>query len=170
MNNNDNDDTIVLDDSDESGVDETLNADFEQQTGLILPDQNLPDRLLLLPIFERPFFPAQVQPLVIDEDPWQETFASLAKMDSQLLGLCYAGDQEGAAANPDDFAKIGCVVKLHNVVSSNGKIQFIAQGLQRFKLQKWMNREPPFAAQVTYPPEKVVKTPEIKAYAMALIQ
>jgi len=170
MNNNDNDETIVLDDTDESGIDEAIDTDFEQQTALILPDQNLPDRLLLLPIFERPFFPAQVQPLVIDEDPWQETFGSLAKMDSQLLGLCYAGDQEGAKANPDDFAKIGCVVKLHNVVSSNGKIQFIAQGLQRFKLQEWISREPPFSATVSYPPEKVVKTPEIKAYAMALIQ
>ena len=145
-------------------------VDEDQPTSLILPDQNLPDHLLLLPIFERPFFPAQVQPLVIDEDPWQETFASLAKMNNSLLGLCYAGDQEGAKANPDDCAKIGCVVKLHNVVSSNGKIQFIAQGLQRFKLKKWLNKEPPFAAEVTYPPERSGKTPEIKAYAMALIQ
>jgi len=170
MNNNDDDSGIVLDENDESDTENSLDAEFDQQTGLILPDQNLPDHLLLLPIFERPFFPAQVQPLVIDEDPWQETFASLAKMDSHLLGLCYAGDQEGAKANPEDFAKIGCVVKLHNVVSSNGKIQFIAQGLQRFKLEDWISREPPFAAEVTYPPEKVVKTPEIKAYAMALIQ
>lgn len=170
MNNDDNDSGIVVDDIDSSDSDESIDSEFDQQKGLILPDQNLPDHLLLLPIFERPFFPAQVQPLVIDEDPWQETFAALAKMDSQLLGLCYAGDQEGAKANPDDFAKIGCVVKLHNVVTSNGKIQFIAQGLQRFKLGDWISRETPFAAEVNYPPEKAVKTPEIKAYAMALIQ
>ncbi len=151
-------------------TDSEILPEEERQTSLILPDQNLPDHLLLLPIFERPFFPAQVQPLVIDEDPWQETFASLAKMNNSLLGLSYAGDQEGSKASPDDFAKIGCVVKLHNVVSSNGKIQFIAQGLQRFKLKKWLSQEPPFAAEVVYPPERSGKTPEIKAYAMALIQ
>jgi len=170
MNNNQDNPGIIMDDSDEPNAEDSLQADAEPNGGLILPDQNLPDHLMLLPIFERPFFPAQVQPLVIDEDPWQETFASLAKMDSHLLGLCYAGDQEAAKANPDDFEKVGCVVKLHNVVSSNGKIQFIAQGLQRFKLTHWISREPPFAAEVTYPPEKTGKTPEIKAYAMALIQ
>ena len=159
-----------MDGSDEPETPDSLQSETEPNAGLILPDQNLPDHLLLLPIFERPFFPAQVQPLVIDEDPWQETFAALSKMDSHLLGLCYAGDQEAAKANPDDFEKIGCVVKLHNVVSSNGKIQFIAQGLQRFKLTHWISREPPFAAEVIYPPEKSVRTPEIKAYAMALIQ
>jgi len=170
MNNNENDSGIVMDGSDEPDTEDSIQPEIEANGGLILPDQNLPDHLLLLPIFERPFFPAQVQPLVIDEDPWQETFAALSKMDSHLLGLCYAGDQEAAKANPDDFEKIGCVVKLHNVVASNGKIQFIAQGLQRFKLTHWISRDTPFAAEVIYPPEKAVRTPEIKAYAMALIQ
>ena len=140
-------------------------------TGLIVPEQNLPGKLLLLPIFERPFFPAQVQPLVIDESPWEETFSRLAKMDHHLLGLCYAGDQdEHASASPEDFADTGCVVRLHNVVRGNGKIQFIAQGMQRFRIDGWINRTAPFAAEVSYPNERSKNTPEIKAYAMALIQ
>lgn len=140
-------------------------------TGLVIPAQNLPKKLLLLPIFERPFFPAQVQPLVIDEDPWEETFSRLAKMDHHLLGLCYAGEQdEQAKASPADFADTGCAVRLHNVVRGNGKIQFIAQGMQRFRIDDWISKKAPFAAQVSYPEEKVRNTPEIKAYAMALIQ
>jgi len=140
-------------------------------TELILPDQNLPEKLLLLPIFERPFFPAQVQPLVIDEEPWEETFARLTKMDHHLLGLCYAGDQdEQDKAQTKDFAATGCVVRLHNVVRGNGKIQFIAQGLQRFRIDDWINSKAPFAAQVSYPSDRIPNTPEIKAYAMALIQ
>ncbi|MEE9334012.1 MAG: endopeptidase La [Granulosicoccaceae bacterium] len=142
----------------------------DENTGLILPEQNLPEKLMLLPIFERPFFPAQVQPLVIDEDPWQETFSRLAKMDNHLLGLCYAGDQENAKATTENFSNIGCIVRLHNVVGNNGKIQFIAQGLQRFKIESWISYEPPFSATVSYPAERAGKTPEIKAYAMALIQ
>ena len=144
-----------------------------QSTGteLVLPDQNLPEKLLLLPIFERPFFPAQVQPLVIDEEPWEETFSRLAKMDHHLLGLCYAGDQdEQDSASTSDFAATGCVVRLHNVVRGNGKIQFIAQGLQRFRIEDWLSAKAPFAAQVSYPADRTRNTPEIKAYAMALIQ
>jgi ATP-dependent Lon protease len=87
------------------------------------------------------------------------------------LGLCYAGEQdEQAGATPNDFADTGCVVRLHNVVRGNGKIQFIAQGMQRFRIDEWLNKKAPFSAQVSYPAEKSKNTPEIKAYAMALIQ
>ena len=165
MTNTDNEVDVVFDEL-ETEPDVTT----DEKTGLILPEQNLPEKLMLLPIFERPFFPAQVQPLVIDEDPWQETFSRLAKMDNHLLGLCYAGDQENAKATTDDFSNIGCIVRLHNVVGNNGKIQFIAQGLQRFKIESWISYEPPFSATVSYPAERTGKTPEIKAYAMALIQ
>ena len=81
-----NDDGVVVDVDDDSDNESLSSA----KTNLVLPDQNLPDKLLLLPIFERPFFPAQVQPLVIDEDPWEETFTRLAKMDQHIIGLCYA--------------------------------------------------------------------------------
>jgi len=161
------DDAIVL----ESESADTDEAQTSSSTGLILPDQNLPTKLLLLPIFERPFFPAQVQPLVIDEDPWEETFARLTKMDHHFLGLCYAGEQDDqSGAKPKDFADTGCVVRLHNVVRGNGKIQFIAQGMQRFRIDEWQSKQAPFAAEVSYPKEKSKNTPEIKAYAMALIQ
>ena len=154
----------------EPAFDEEDNAEISG-TELVLPEQNLPAKLLLLPIFERPFFPAQVQPLVIDESPWEETFARLAKMDHHLLGLCYAGDQDDqTSAEPDDFALTGCVVRLHNVVRGNGKIQFIAQGMQRFRIDDWISQKAPFAASVTYPTDRTRNSPEIKAYAMALIQ
>lgn len=148
-----------------------VDTDGAPGTDLIIPGQNLPDKLLLLPIFERPFFPAQVQPLVIDEDPWQSTFERLSQTEQHLVGLCYAGEHEdAAAATPEDFARIGCVVRLHNVVAGNGKIQFIAQGMQRFKIEGWLHRSPPFAAEVSYPESPAGSTGEIKAYAMALIQ
>ncbi|HIZ50087.1 MAG TPA: hypothetical protein IAA18_03305, partial [Candidatus Pseudomonas excrementavium] len=42
-------------------------------TGLVLPDKRLPQKLYLLPINNRPFFPAQVMPVVVNEAPWAET-------------------------------------------------------------------------------------------------
>jgi len=169
---NDDDSSNIEDSIDESpfsGEAELL-GDSSSDTSLVLAEQNLPEQLLLLPIFERPFFPAQVQPLVVDQEPWKETFEQLSNMNAHLLGLSYAGDTEGATTDPENFSKIGCVVRLHNVVASNGKIQFIAQGLQRFKIKDWINTEPPYAAHVSYPKEESGNTPEIKAYAMALIQ
>ena len=145
------DDTVVVEPASES----LESSGQDSSTGLVLSNQNLPSKLLLLPIFERPFFPAQVQPLVIDEDPWEETFARLAKIDHHLLGLCYAGDQdEHANPSTSEFALTGCVVRLHNVVRGNGKIQFIAQGMQRFRIEDWLSQKAPFAAKVSYPTDK----------------
>jgi len=171
MDKNDSADDVVVDD-DESEPDTGLGDERPSSaTGLILPEQNLPSKLLLLPIFERPFFPAQVQPLVIDEAPWKETFERLARMKQQHLGLVYAGDQEESSdVAPGDFAATGCVVRLHNVVGANDKIQFIAQGMQRFRIDGWLSKSAPYAAEVSYPAERSGSTPEIKAYAMALIQ
>ncbi len=76
-----NDEPLIVE-SEQDSIDDTLSSSSK---GLVLPDQNLPNKLLLLPIFERPFFPAQVQPLVIDEEPWEETFSRLAKMDHHLF-------------------------------------------------------------------------------------
>ena len=142
----------------------------EIQTGLIIPANTLPERLLLLPVYERPFFPSQVQPLVVDEEPWGDTFKRLAETDQQLLGLCYAGDDEEALHSAEHFTRTGCVVRLHNVTSVDGKIQFIAQGLQRFTIKRWIKREPPYEIDAHYPQEKEARKKDVKAYAMALIQ
>ncbi|MEF9674012.1 hypothetical protein QNM99_25255 [Pseudomonas sp. PCH446] len=39
-------------------------------TSLALPGQNLPDKVYIIPIHNRPFFPAQVLPVIVNEEPW----------------------------------------------------------------------------------------------------
>ena len=58
-------------------------------TGLILPGQALPGKLLILPVYERPFFPAQIQPLVVDRDHWQSTFDHLRETKQHIVGLVH---------------------------------------------------------------------------------
>ena len=54
-------------------------------TGLALPGQNLPDKVYIIPIHNRPFFPAQVLPVIVNEEPWAETLELVSK--SESLGL-----------------------------------------------------------------------------------
>jgi len=42
-------------------------------TGLVLPAQQLPDKLYIIPIHNRPFFPAQVLPVMVNQQPWGRT-------------------------------------------------------------------------------------------------
>ena len=141
-----------------------------KSTGLILPGQALPDKILILPVYERPFFPAQIQPLVVDKDHWRSTFEQLHENDQHVVGLIYVPDDAQEIPDPTEFSKTGCVVRLHNVVEQESSLQFIAQGLQRFTITKWLRKAPPFASSVAYPEEPHEEKDDIKSYAMALIQ
>ena len=141
-----------------------------KSTGLILPGQALPDKILILPVYERPFFPAQIQPLVVDKDHWRSTFEKLHENDQHVVGLIYVPDDAQEIPDPTEFSKTGCVVRLHNVVEQESSLQFIAQGLQRFTINKWLRKAPPFASSVSYPEEPHEEKDDIKSYAMALIQ
>ena len=146
------------------GKDETRNS-------LALPQQVLPKRIYLLPVSGRPFFPAQVQPVVINEDPWHETLTRVGNTEHHLLGLCYVEGEQSPDQTPEssDLALTGCVVRVHNVQRERGKIQLIAQGLQRFRITQWLRRTPPYLAEVEYPQEPDEDRDELKAYTLAII-
>ena len=138
-------------------------------TALVLPHQNLPDKLYIVPATNRPFFPAQVQPLVFGADPWEETLKRVAQTEHKALGLSFVQDIAGEVAEPEELPEIGCAVKVHNIVEVDDQIQFIALGIQRFKVVKWLRSRPPFLAQVEYLDAPSEDEDTLKAYAMALI-
>ena len=136
-----------------------------------LADDVLPDTLVLLPLPGRPFFPGQVQPIALDPVKWETTLEALDQQGSGVLGLAYVGDQNPPEASIGEFPEMGCAVRLHKPPAmSEEPGQFLAQGLRRFRVVRWLNREAPFIAQVEYPSAKGDKdSDEIKAYGMAVI-
>ena len=152
---------------------ETLNDSEDEQntsTGLVLPHQALPDKLYLIPVSNRPFFPAQVQPLVFSAHEWGETLHRVGQSPHKAVGLSFVGRIPGNDITSDDFPRVGCAVKIHNIVSDNDQVQFIALGMQRFKIRQWLRRRPPYLVQVDYIEPHDDKSNEVKAYALALIQ
>lgn len=151
-------------------------ASDEASTELAVPSQRLPNRLYLLPINNRPFFPAQVMPVVVDESPWAQTLERVADTPQHALSLFFVDDamQTGQMSNdaeidPKRLPETGCAVRVHHAVRENGKIQFIAQGLTRVRITKWLSRKPPYLVEVEYPEAPSDESDEVRAYAMALI-
>lgn len=156
---------------------EVISADEQVEdkgtgTGLVLPEHALPDKLYLIPVSNRPFFPAQVQPLVFNSQEWEETLQRVAQSPHKVVGLSYAAGITGAdhEVSPEDFPEMGCTVKIHNILAEGDQIQFIALGMQRFRIRQWLRKRPPYLVQVEYPDNIENDTDEIKAYALALIQ
>ena len=158
--------------NDEPSSGELIDAlDNEDPTAkpLVLPDDALPDELVVLPVYGRPFFPAQVHAISIDREQWEPSLKAALEHPMRVAGLMYCGESPSDDGDVP-FRDIGTVVRIHHVASDDDHLQFIAQGIRRFKVKKWLNDEAPWRAKVDYPVTQPVESNEVKAYAMSLIQ
>ncbi|MGM0614863.1 MAG: endopeptidase La [Pseudomonadota bacterium] len=154
----------------EASSSEDYRSDGEKVNSLISASDALPERIYLLPIHNRPFFPAQVQPLVINRERWEETMRRVGNTPHHTIGVAFVGEAGLDALGEDDFPEVGTAVKVHKLKSEDDQVQFIAQGLQRFRIQRWLSRTPPYLVEVSYPKEPVdAENEETRAYAMAII-
>ena len=154
----------------DSEVEHTTPA--EPGHALALPGQNLPDKVYVIPIHNRPFFPAQVLPVIVNEEPWAETLDLVAKSPDHCLALFFMDTPAEDHRHFDTSAlpQYGTLVKVHHASRENGKLQFVAQGLTRVRIRNWLkHHRPPYLVEVEYPRQPAEPTDEVKAYGMALI-
>ncbi|HEY5720371.1 MAG TPA: endopeptidase La, partial [Gammaproteobacteria bacterium] len=137
---------------------------------ITLANQVLPTTLHLLPLSERPFFPAQTLPLLMNEEAWLETVQKVGDAPQHAVGLLLTRAEDAETSRPVDFSPVGTVVRMHQPMRASGKIQFIAEGIRRFRVVRWLSPQPPFLAQVEYLDDQLSGSEaELRAYAMALI-
>jgi len=148
---------------------EIVTDEDENTKGDLVTQSVKPDILYLVPITGRPHLPAQVQPLIVSKQRWEETILKATKESKNLLGLSYLREVRGKYVYKEDFPQVGCVVRMLNVVDVEGNIQFIAQGLERFKIKKFLSDKPPFVAQVEYIEPLRESEDELKAYGISII-
>ena len=149
---------------------EAIEGEVIESTELALQQQVLPDTLYLLPLTERPFFPAQTLPLLMNMGPWLETVEKIGDTDHKMVGLVLVRPNSADDVTPQDFYATGTAVHMHHPVRTEGKIQFIAEGQRRFRIVKWLSRKAPYLAQVEYISDsRGANNDEVKAYAMAII-
>ncbi|MEE4362602.1 MAG: endopeptidase La [Desulfotignum sp.] len=155
---------------DGDGEAETENKEKQQNTGgQLIRQSHKPDILYIVPITGRPHLPAQVQPLVVSKQRWEKTLVKAANDSHSLLGLSYLSEVKGKYVYKEDFPEVGCVVRMLNMVDVEDNIQFIAQGLERFKIKKFLSDKPPFVVQVEYFKPLAEDEDKLKAYAISII-
>ncbi len=160
-----------------SEQDESINAEVvDPDLGAHTPavaDDVLPDTLYLMPVPNRPFFPGQVQPVAINPGDWGATLDAVGKAGHSLIGLSYVDQLDPQSLDTRQFPEIGCVVRLHRPPQGEQLQhgQFLAQGVKRFRIVRWLSDTAPYLVQVEYPRSQGDKdSDEIKAYTMALIK
>ncbi len=136
---------------------------------IALPTDLLPTTLHLLPLAERPFFPAQALPLLLNEDPWLATIEAAATTEQRVVGLILAKTDDSEQARPEDFFTTGTVVRMHQLARGEDRLQFIAQGLKRFRVVRWLSTQRPYLVQVEYLDDAFINDEELRAYSLAVL-
>jgi ATP-dependent Lon protease len=138
---------------------------------LALPNQILPSHIYIFPVNNRPFFPNQVQPVLFPAERWESSLVKIGETAHRTCGMVYVGDIPADKVEPKDFAEIGCLIRIHSARKLEGNLQFIGQGIRRFRIKSWLRDHPPFYVEIEYPEVEDVrnKEAEIKAYSLALI-
>lgn len=142
------------------------------EANLAVAGQTLPERVYILPIHNRPFFPAQVLPVIVEDRHWAETLKLVGNTEHRCLALFYVDTpvEDPRHFDPDRLPEHGTLVRVHHASSNDGKLQFVAQGLTRVRIKGWLKRHrPPYLAEVEYPQAAEDPRDEVKAYGMALI-
>ena len=130
----------------------------------------LPDTLQVVPLDARPYFPVLIQPLVIAKEPWAKGIRTVAESNEKLIGLTFCDSPSDEVPAISSFAKFGVVAKILRYNETQDKIQFIAQGVRRFKIGEWLRTSVPFVVRAEYPNESAdMNDPQLRAYAMSLI-
>lgn len=133
-------------------------------------DKDLPTDIFLLPMKDRPFFPGQQLPVLLNRKAWQSTFDAIKKGGHKYVGLVFVDIDNHETAPPEEFSPIGTLVRIHDPKVREDFIQLIADGVKRFKIESWSASEAPYRAQVSYPEDqKTGSKNELKAYGLAIM-
>ncbi len=149
---------------------EPTNSDSNDENALARPSEVMPGIIHLLPVASRPFFPGQAVPLLMDADHWSSTIEAVRESGHGIMGIVLANAPTSETAVPANFSNIGTACRVHRVQKSEGRLQVLVECLHRFSIDKILDQEAPFRAQVHYHQEPLgVAKGDIKAYALAVI-
>jgi len=155
---------------DNQETDDFIEEDSPGASELVRAQDVLPGTIPILPMSERPFFPGQVIPLLLDPETWESTIRLAQENSNGVIGLLLTNTDRPEQATLKDFYKMGAAARIHRTGRVDGKLQVLLEGVQRFRVTEWIGKQTPFTAHVRYFPEQSYdEDPETKAYAIAII-
>lgn len=125
----------------------------------------LPESLPILPLRGLVVYPQTLVPLTIGQ-PRSINLVDDVVSGNRMIGLVTAKNPELENPNPEDLYTVGTVGMVHRLFrAQDGTIRLLVQGLTRFKLIEFTQKEPYLQATIQKLPDETVEGLEIDALA-----
>ena len=139
-------------------------ADENKQTQAETPAIKLPEQfeIPVLPLQNTTLFPDTVVPLAVGRDRSVRAVESALSTEEKLIACITtkAENTNGDEVKYDDLFTVGTVVNVKRMMRSEGVMQLIVQGMDRFRIVDWIQDQPFLKARVQMLPALVVRDNE----------
>lgn len=150
---------ILSHSSDNEAASSDLLSDSESST------QKYPDALPILPLRGLVVFPNNSVPLTVGV-PRSVKLVDDAMNGDKLVGLVAAINPELETPGPNELYKVGTIATVHRLLRApDGTVRLLVQGIERFRLGKFVQEEPYLKAKIHLAPELDEKNIETDALA-----
>lgn len=149
-------------------MNETKDNNQDKNPTILPAEQQLPNKLMLIPLSGRPIFPGIFTPLMVNNTE-----------DTKVIEQSYEGDgyigivmAKTDSDNPsiDELYTVGTAARIIKKINlPDGGVNAFVSTVKRFKIRKTLNEKNPCVAAVEYLDEEEDDTFEVKALTRALI-
>jgi ATP-dependent Lon protease len=131
-------------------IDIELNEELEEEGTAI----DLPEELPILPLRGLVVYPQTAIPLTVGQERSIQLVDDVVA-GNRLVGLVASKDPSQSTPGPDQVQTIGALATIHRLFRSpDGTIRLLIQGLQRIRIDKFVQTKPYLKARVTRIPEE----------------
>lgn len=144
-------------------IDIVLNADLEDEGAAI----DLPEELPILPLRGLVVYPQTAIPLTVGQERSIQLVDDVVA-GNRMVGLVASKDPSLGTPGPDQVQMIGTLAAIHRLFRTpDGTVRLLIQGLQRIRIDEFIETSPYLKARVTRIPEdEVVFADDIEMEAM----
>ncbi len=130
--------------------------------------KNIPEELPILPLRNTVAFPFSALPLVVGI-PRSVKLVEEAREGNRLIGLLATKDPSVEEPKPGQIYETGTVAKVYHMVRTpNDTLQVVVQGIERFRVEHWVDTEPYLKARIKLIPDVVESGIELDALQRTL--
>jgi ATP-dependent Lon protease len=168
---------VEIDASGKAGLDDAHEAETTEsnrsETSIIVASDLLPPTLPILPLFDRPFFPKMMVPIVVDNSDLEQAILKGVSENQKYVGLLYAeAEEDGEERKVKAYSSVGVAARIVQAGKreDGGPTQMLVQCMERFDVVEIPEPAALVYARVRYwydPPTS--EDEEVKAYAISII-
>ncbi|MEN6599621.1 MAG: endopeptidase La, partial [Rectinema sp.] len=135
---------------------------------LIPIDQILPGKLPIITLIGKPIFPGIFTPIMVGKEPDIQIVEQAISADG-MIGLVLQKDDSDEPSSNNLF-HVGTAAKIIKKINlPDGGINIFISTFKRFKIKKFISKEPPIITAVSYLDDENYDNDEVKALTRALI-